>query len=53
MRERVDRIVSYGAESIWVSTFHSTCVRILRRFIDHLGYDRSLRITYSSTNRKR
>ena len=31
MRERVDKIVGYGSESIWVSTFHSTCVRILRR----------------------
>ena len=30
MRERVDKIVGFGAESIWVSTFHSTCVRILR-----------------------
>ena len=33
MRERVDKIVGYGSESIWVSTFHSTCVRILRRYI--------------------
>lgn len=39
MRERVDQIVGFGSESIWVSTFHSTCVRILRRFIDRLGYD--------------
>ena len=31
MRERVDKIVGFGSESIWVSTFHSTCVRILRR----------------------
>ena len=39
MRQRVDALVSIGAESIWVSTFHSACVRILRRFIDRLGYD--------------
>lgn len=39
MRERVDRIVGYGSESIWVSTFHSACVRILRRYIDRLGFD--------------
>ena len=32
MRERVDRLVGMGAESVWVSTFHSTCVRILRRY---------------------
>lgn len=51
MRERVDRIVSYGAESIWVSTFHSTCVRILRRYIDLLGYTRSFTI-YDSDDQK-
>ncbi len=39
MRERVNRIVGSGAENIWVSTFHSTCVRILRRYIDLIGYD--------------
>ena len=38
MRERVDQLVGFGAESIWVSTFHSTCVRILRRHIEYLGY---------------
>ncbi len=38
MRERVDRMVGFGADSVWVATFHSTCVRILRRFIDRLGY---------------
>lgn len=51
MRERVDNIVSYGAEAIWVSTFHSTCVRILRRFIDLLGYERSFTI-YDSDDQK-
>lgn len=39
MRERVDDLVGFGAEQIWVSTFHSTCVRILRRHIECLGYD--------------
>lgn len=51
MRERVDKIVTYGAESVWVSTFHSTCVRILRRFIDNLGYDRRFTI-YDSDDQK-
>ena len=37
MRERVDDLVGFGAESIWVSTFHSSCVRILRRHIESLG----------------
>lgn len=44
MRERVDRIIGNGADNIWVSTFHSTCVRILRRYIDTIGYDRSFTI---------
>lgn len=38
MRDRVDQIVGFGSDSVWVSTFHSTCVRILRRYIDRLGY---------------
>lgn len=39
MRERVDGLVKHGAEDIWISTFHSACVRILRREIHHLDYD--------------
>lgn len=38
MKERICRMVEYGSEGIWVTTFHSTCVRILRRFIDRLGF---------------
>ena len=44
MRERVHDLVGFGSESIWVSTFHSACVRILRRFIDRLGYDTNFTI---------
>ena len=44
MRERVDKIVGKGADKIWVSTFHSSCVKILRRFIDRLGYDTNFTI---------
>ncbi len=51
MRERVDRIVGQGAESIWVSTFHSTCVRILHRHIDRLGYDQKFTI-YDTEDQK-
>ncbi|BBF41587.1 ATP-dependent DNA helicase UvrD/PcrA [Lachnospiraceae bacterium KM106-2] len=51
MRERVDNIVGYGSENIWVSTFHSTCVRILRRHIDRLGYDKNFTI-YDSDDQK-
>lgn len=39
MRERVDKLIGFGAESVWISTFHSMCVRILRRHIDAIGYD--------------
>lgn len=51
MRERVDSLVGFGAENIWVSTFHSTCVRILRRYIEHLGYTTSFSI-YDSDDQK-
>ena len=51
MRERVDRIVGYGSENIWVSTFHSMCVRILRRHIDRLGFDQSFTI-YDTEDQK-
>ncbi len=51
MRERVDNLVGYGSEYIWVSTFHSTCVRILRRHIDRLGYDKSFTI-YDTDDQK-
>ena len=51
MRERVDKIVGMGSESIWVSTFHSMCVRILRRYIDRLGYDTNFTI-YDTDDQK-
>lgn len=51
MRERIDQLVGVGAESVWVSTFHSTCVRILRRFIDRLGYDTNFTI-YDTDDQK-
>ncbi len=51
MRERIDDIVGYGSESIWVSTFHSACVRILRRFINRIGYDTNFTI-YDADDQK-
>ena len=51
MRQRVDSLVGIGAESIWVSTFHSMCVRILRRYIDRLGYDNRFTI-YDTDDQK-
>lgn len=51
MRERVDKLVSFGAESVWVSTFHSSCVRMLRRFIENLGYSTNFTI-YDADDQK-
>ena len=51
MRERVDKLVGLGSESIWVSTFHSMCVRILRRFIEALGYGKNFSIYDSDDQR--
>lgn len=44
MKERVNGLVGMGAESIWVTTFHSTCVRILRRYADRIGFDNNFAI---------
>ena len=51
MRERVDQLVGLGSESIWVSTFHSSCVRILRRYIEALGYGKNFSIYDSDDQR--
>lgn len=51
MRERVDDMVGFGSESIWVSTFHSSCVKILRRYIDRIGYENSFTI-YDTDDQK-
>lgn len=51
MRERVDGLVGFGADQVWVSTFHSLCVRILRRHIDRLGYETGFTI-YDTDDQK-
>ncbi len=51
MRERVDRLVEHGAENVWVSTFHSMCVRILRRYSGLLGYSTNFTI-YDTDDQK-
>ncbi len=51
MRERMDKLVGFGSEGVWVSTFHSTCVRILRRYIDRIGYGNSFTI-YDADDQK-
>ncbi len=51
MRERVDKLVGFGADQVWVSTFHSLCVRILRRHIDRLGFENGFTI-YDADDQK-
>ena len=51
MRERVDQIAGFGADQVWVATFHATCMRILRRHIDRLGYDSNFTI-YDTDDQK-
>lgn len=51
MKERVEDLVGFGSDSIWVTTFHSTCVRILRRYIDRLGYDNNF-VIYDTDDQK-
>ena len=48
MKERVNAILASGGEDVWVSTFHSMCVRILRRDVDFIGYNRNVTIIDSS-----
>lgn len=52
MRERVDKLIGHGGQDVWVSTFHSSCVRILRRHIDLIGYNKSFTI-YDTDDAKR
>lgn len=51
MRERVDDLVGFGADQVWVSTFHSACMRILRRHIDRLGFSNDFTI-YDTDDQK-
>lgn len=45
MRERIDEMVGFGSHDIWVSTFHSTCLQILYRYGERLGYDSNFEIS--------
>ena len=51
MRERVDDMIGFGAQSVWISTFHAMCARILRRHIELMGYDQSFSI-YDTDDQK-
>ncbi len=48
MKERVSQLLGSGGEDVWVSTFHSMCVRILRRDVDRIGYSKNFTIIDSS-----
>jgi DNA helicase II / ATP-dependent DNA helicase PcrA len=51
MKERVSKLLDYGGEDVWISTFHALCVRILRRHIDKIGFNRAFSIAGSSEQR--
>ncbi|KOA18259.1 ATP-dependent DNA helicase PcrA [Clostridium homopropionicum DSM 5847] len=51
MKDRIKKLVDTDIENMWVSTFHSCCVRILRREIDKLGYNKNFAI-YDSSDQK-
>lgn len=51
MKERVEKLVGVATNEIWLGTFHSVCVRILRKFIDRLGYDNSF-IIFDTSDQK-
>ncbi|PKM95180.1 MAG: DNA helicase PcrA [Firmicutes bacterium HGW-Firmicutes-1] len=52
MRERVDSLIGEGGQQVWVSTFHSSCVRILRKYCDKMGYDRYFTIYDTDDSKK-
>ncbi|MBQ7558080.1 MAG: UvrD-helicase domain-containing protein, partial [Lachnospiraceae bacterium] len=52
MRERVDRMVGMGSDAVWVATFHSSCVRFLRRNPEAVGYERNFTIYDADDSRR-
>ena len=51
MKERVQKLVGDAANDMWIGTFHSICVRILRKFIDRIGFDTSF-IIFDTSDQK-
>ena len=49
LKDRLERMLGEEARDVWAATFHSACVRILRRDIDKIGFDRSFTITIPTT----
>ena len=51
MKERIEAIVGEAVKDMWIGTFHSICVRILRKFIDRIGFDSSF-IIFDTTDQR-
>ncbi len=51
MKERIEKLLGESSDGIWISTFHSACIRILRRDIDKIGYDRNF-VIYDTTDQQ-
>lgn len=51
MKQRVEKLVGEASQEMWLGTFHSICVRILRRFIDRIGFDTTFLI-FDSTDQR-
>lgn len=51
MKERTEKLLENAANDIWIGTFHSICVRMLRKFIDRIGYDTSF-IIFDTSDQK-
>ncbi len=52
MRERVERLLGSSAKGTWISTFHSACARILRQYIEHLGFQKNF-VIYDEQDQER
>ena len=51
MKERIGQLIDYSIDKMWIGTFHSICVRILRRDIDKIGYDKNF-VIYDTSDQK-
>ena len=51
MKERTEKLLDTAANDMWIGTFHSICVRILRKFIDRIGFDTSF-VIFDTSDQK-
>ena len=52
MKERIEKLIGDAAKDLWMGTFHSICVRILRRYIDRIGYKTDF-VIFDTSDQKR